>query len=624
MCGIAGELLFTRSGPSNADWRMLSQMMKRRGPDDEGQWNDNRCTLVFRRLTILDLSPAGHQPMSDDSRRYRLVYNGELYNFKKLRKNLEQKGIVFKSTGDTEVVLYALREWGTSALEKFNGMFALAFYDTAEKKILLARDHAGIKPLYFLQTGQGVMFASQYNQILAHPWSVNQEISHEALGLYLRLGYIPAPLAMLENTRMLEPGEWIEITAEGKSTNGRHFAFPVYQEPLLSEKESGEALDDALGRAVKRQMVSDAPLGCFLSGGIDSPLIAALAQEDNPTPLKAFTLGITGDAMDESSDAIRYAREIGVNHHIKTVKLDNTLSLVKDVLMAGGEPFSDYSIIPTLLISQEAAKQVKVMLSGDGGDELFWGYTGRFGSVLDKSPDFKQPFWLRNLKWGMKKYLRLGNGYYNLRHPCIGDWYRNKHCRMGENLIKFIFPSAPQWPKPDPYFGFKGWDRDQAAQWMRWNEFLTHLTMVLLKVDRASMHHSLEIRVPFLDKEVIQTALNIKWPLCIDINNNIGKLPLRHCLKKRVSFQTRQKKGFEIPMGKWLQTSLAPLLQEYVFERKHILGLDLNAAIVKKIYIPRQLERYNYSRSLWLILSLSLWEKQYFIHRGAGHHSLII
>ncbi|MFC1584244.1 asparagine synthase (glutamine-hydrolyzing) [Fibrobacterota bacterium] len=616
MCGIAGELRFEAAGKAGADWDYISELMRRRGPDDQGRWDDESCTLVFRRLSILDLTPAGHQPMCDDSGRFWLTYNGEVYNFREMRRDLEGRGISFTSSGDSEVVLYALREWGKRALDKFNGIFALAFYDSEGKKLLLARDHAGIKPLYYMLTEQGVMFASQYDQVLAHPGSAGQKVSRRALGMYLRLGYVSAPDAMLENTHMLEPGEWVEVDFRGHVRRDRFYSFPVFQETSLSGEEGYEALDECLSRAVRRQMISDAPLGCFLSGGIDSPLIAAIAQASSTAPLKAFTLGIDNDRRDESGDASLYAGALGVEHHVKNIRLDETFSLIRQALHAGGEPFSDYSIIPTMRISGESSRQVKVMLSGDGGDELFWGYVDRFASTIQRSPDFRRPLWWRKARWGMKKYLNLGDGYYNLAYPDIGAWQLDKHSRLREAWFRQVFPEAPAWPQERTGFEYRGWIREETAQWLRWNEFVTHLTMVLLKVDRASMFHSLEVRVPFLDKEVIDTALKIDWQSCIDLKRNIGKLPLRQALKKRLPVQTLGKRGFEVPMDKWLRTSLAPLLEEFVFTRNQIMGVTLNTSGIKKMYVEHESGRLNLSRPLWLILSLSLWEKQYLDYRG--------
>ena len=417
MCGILGQIRFVDRGPARGDeipLRLIA-LMARRGPDDEGFWNDGHySTLAFRRLSIMDLSDSAHQPMLTRDGRYAIVYNGEVYNFRDLRRELECEGARFRSTGDTEVVLYALVHWGDQALARFNGMFALGFYDSAAKKLLLARDHAGIKPLYYTLTPRGAAFASQYDQILSHAWSRESAVSPAALTLYLRLGYIPAPYGLLNDTHMLEPGSWMEITSESRVRHGRFFEFPLYREPNLRGEEAYEAVDAAVTAAVRRQVVCDVPVGTFLSGGIDSPLVAAKMRAATNGPVRAFTIGTNGDRHDESADAVAYAGEIGVEHFVEQVTPNHALEMLDDVVAACGEPFADYSIFPTILVSRLARQQVKVMLSGDGGDELFWGYFDRFASVLDKAIDLSQPRGSENSKWHLQRLLAVGSGQTDL------------------------------------------------------------------------------------------------------------------------------------------------------------------------------------------------------------------
>ena len=377
MCGIVGQITFVDQNGVAQDEAIISRLnafAARRGPDDEGFWSDGHCfSTAFRRLSVLDPSPAGHQPMLAQDGRYVIVYNGEVYNFPELRHELQQDGVRFRSTGDTEVVLYALACWGTKALSRFNGMFALGFYDTAEQRLLLARDHAGIKPLYYMLVPQGLVFASQYDQILVHPWSHDLRVSEAALSLYLRLGYIPAPYALLQKTHMLEPGTWMEVTKGGGMRSERFFEFPTYREPDLHGPEAYEAVDAAVTSAVRRQLVSDVPIGTFLSGGIDSPLVAAKMRAATDGTVRAFTIGTNGDSLDESTDAMAYAGEIGVEHFVEQATADISLQLLNDVVTACSEPFADYSIFPTLLVSRLAREQVKVMLFGRRWRRTFLG-----------------------------------------------------------------------------------------------------------------------------------------------------------------------------------------------------------------------------------------------------------
>ena len=607
MCGIAGELNFS-SQPSRADWSKISSMMARRGPDDSGIWTENPyCTLVFRRLSILDLSKNGHQPMQDASRRYVIVFNGEVYNFAEIRHELKTCGFQFRSNGDSEVVLYSLIKWGRNALEKFNGMFALAFYDSTKKKLLLARDHAGIKPLYFFHGPNGVMFASQYDQLLSHPFCRNLPVSTDALGLYLRLAFIPAPYAILEYTHMLAPGTWMEFTIDGRKQTGSFFEFPKYREPSLKGLEAIEAVDAAVTNAVKRQLVSDVPVGGFLSGGIDSPLVMAKMRSGSNSAIHAFTIGTNGDETDESPEAINYAKEIGVEQTVEHFNPEQAFSMIEDVVAASGEPFGDYSIFPTMFISKIASREYKVMLSGDGGDELFWGYPGRAIRMVQAANAFKFPYIYRKLRLGFKKYLKVGNPHFLTRYHSLGHVQRKFHTHLREDLLRTIFPSLPNWPINYYNYNYNGWETDRSAQWQRWNEFVSHLTMVLLKVDRASMYHSLEVRVPLLDREVIEVASRIDWRTCLDCDKKLGKIPLRRILSRHVTQQTTEKRGFAIPMGKWLKTSLREVFEEKVLNRDHFLGLEINQKALRELFHIHTAGQHDYGWGFWPLLSLALW-----------------
>jgi asparagine synthase (glutamine-hydrolysing) len=609
MCGIAGELRFSEE-PSRADWDAISALMARRGPDDSGAWHDERCSLVFRRLSILDLSAAGHQPMLAEDGRYALIFNGEVYNFAALRRELEQRGIRFRSHSDSEVVLYALAEWGRDALNRFNGMFALAFYDRLSKKLLLARDHAGIKPLYFLRHGAGLMFASQYDQLLAHPWSREQNLSPSAVALYLQLASIPAPYGILNNTHMMEPGGWLEVDCHGRVSQGCYYEFPRRQTPVLRGEEAIEAVDAAITAAVRRQLVSDVPIGAFLSGGIDSPLVCAKMQQASGSGMRAFTIGASGEPEDESQDAIRYAREIGIELTVEHASPDDAIELLDDVVSACGEPFGDFSIFPTLLVSKLARREFTVMLSGDGGDELFWGYASRFSALMEGLDEFRYPMPVRRARRVIRRLARapLSGGR---RYRTLGDWQRAKHSRLPEARLRRIFPGLPSWPADYAGYDYRGSDPDDTAQWLRWNEFTSHLPGVLLKVDRASMFNSLEVRVPLLDREVIDAAVQIDWRDGFDLRQRIGKLPLRRCLEKHIQHQSTAKKGFAPPMGKWLRTSLRPVMEETLLRRDNLAGVALDSKALRSLYQEHLEGRGDYGWGLWPLLSLALWEARY-------------
>ena len=611
MCGIMGELQFQTSVAPTGNFDQLIELMTRRGPDDHGFWSDDLyCRLGFRRLAVIDLSRDANQPMVIDGR-FALVFNGELYNFRELRSELESQGVNFKTAGDAEVVLQALIRWGKDALNRFNGMFALGFYDVHEQSLLLARDPVGIKPLYALISRDGVVFASQYDQILAHPWSERRQVSTEALGLYLRLGYIPAPYALLEHTLMIEPGCWLEATAGGRLRKGRYFRFPVYQQADLQGDEAYEAVDAAVTSAVRRQMVSDVPLGTFLSGGIDSPLVAAKAVAAGNGQLKAFTIGNGDNTLDETDAAGNYARELGLNHLIEDYTADKALTWLDKVIDACNEPLADYSIFPTMLVSCLARRDVTVMLSGDGGDELFWGYTQRFGPVLDLATSFRSPRWWRAGRRGISRLSRSENGHQVPGWPTIGDWYRGIHSRISDRTLANMFTTIPAWPEEFDLFRYSGWKQDDTAQWLRWNELTGHLTRVLLKVDRASMYHSLEVRVPLLDREVLDVAARVDWQSCLDLAGRTGKKPLRSALARHVDFQSMDKLGFSVPMDEWLRGPLVPVFRDVVLGRMEIVGLPIRRANLENYFNEHVEGQADHSRWLWTLLFLALWSDRY-------------
>jgi asparagine synthase (glutamine-hydrolysing) len=610
MCGIVGS--FRNDGLTHAEIKAtkdLTEMMRRRGPDDAGFWNDQYCAFGFRRLSILDLTSAGNQPMKTRDQRYVLLYNGEVYNFAELRTELESAGIQFQSTGDTEVVLYSLAVWGIQALKRFNGMFALAFYDSKDRTLTLARDHAGMKPIYYIRASQGIAFASQYDQIRAHPWAQSLNVSNDSLALYLRFGYIPAPYALLKNTFLLEAGSWLQINRHGIISQGKFFEFSMFSEPDLKGNDAWDAVDSAVTNAVRRHVISDVPVGAFLSGGVDSPLIVAKMRE-LIGPFPTFTMGIDDPERDESHAATAYATELELENTLVRMNPAMALQMLDDMSSACGEPFGDYSILPALLISSLAKQKVKVLLSGDGGDELFWGYWLRFSTILDGLPLFEKPYWRRQYAYLYRAFIQEGH-----RTPpwrTIGDWYRKIHQRIPERWFGKIF-SGLSYPSDFHLFQFSETnnDKDRAAQWMRWNEFRGFLSMVLMKVDRGSMHHSLEVRVPLLDREVVDVAMRINWDSCMDMERKVGKLPLRHSLARSLPTQTEKKRGFTIPLNNWFRTSFKQLFEETVLTRKSVLGIEWNQQAITAYFNSHLTGHEDNAWGLWVLLSIALWEDRY-------------
>lgn len=609
MCGLVGQFTFAPSQSAASEretLRALTARGTRRGPDGEGFWSDEaHCTLGFRRLAIVDLSGAAAQPMSTPDGRHTLVYNGMLYNFVELRRELSAAGVSFRSNGDSEVVLNALALWGAAALQRFNGMFALACYDRVERRLLLARDHAGMKPLFLLRSPRGVVFASQFDQILAHPWARGRGLSRDGMGLYLRLGYIPAPWAAVEGAAAVEAGTWVEFGSAGERL-GRFFELPLWRQPDLRGEDADEAVSEALHGAVKRHLRADVPVGAFLSGGIDSPLVAALASEEATEPLPAFTIGTAGDVHDESADAARYARALGAVHHVEQLTADGAFAMLDDVVGACSEPLGDYSIFPTLAVARLARRHVGVALTGDGGDEMFCGYTGRFAAILGKLSAADNG---SGASWNWQRLIAVAANDRHWPHS-IGDLHRMSHCNGSDLWWRRAFPQLPEWPDEFRLFEFSGTDPDRTAQWLRWNEYSGYLCSLLAKVDRGSMYHSLEVRMPLLDREVISTALRIDWRTCLDPARRIGKLPLRRLLARRVPGVTLAKHGFTVALGDWLRGPLQPVLVQELRGRVALAGLALDPAVVGEC-IDRHLAGGDETFKLWKLLSLALWERRY-------------
>jgi asparagine synthase (glutamine-hydrolysing) len=596
MCGIVGMVL--RHGEV-ARWESeivrSTDLMMRRGPDRAGTWSSpSGCVLGFRRLSILDLTEAGDQPMVTPDGRYALVFNGEVYNYRELRTALERRGVRFGSSGDAEVVLHALAIHGVQALDSFNGMFALALYDSHERRVLLARDHAGIKPLYVLHHPDGFFFASQFDQLLAHPWGRGRSIDPDALELYLNFGYLPAPAAMIEGAFAIEPGTWMQCSASGEVKSGRWFTFPKNPDTDLRGRDALEAVDAVVTAAVERQLVSDVPVGILLSGGIDSPLVAAKAQAASSDTLPAFTLGTDGTPEDESLDAATYARALSLRHVVRHITSDDVFHLLDDVVTACSEPLDDYSIFPTALVSRVAREEVTVVLSGDGGDDLFWGYPPRMIEPL-VSPES-----LVNRLLGR-----------STRPAHTGANQLRMHRFVAREMLSSVFPGLRLDFPELPLFDFGGGDTDAVAKWVRWNEYSGHLVKVLQKVDRASMHSSLEVRVPLLDREVVDVAARVDWRECVDVGKRIGKLPLRAALRGHLPFQTMAKRGFEAPMSEWLRGPLRTMLNDLV-SRPDVAGMPFEQSALQQVVERHQRRERESTTFLWRLLSLVLWKERHY------------
>lgn len=560
MCGIAG--FCNGSGDPVEKIRRMTDRIVRRGPDSEGYWISDDTTVVLghRRLSILDCSESGSQPMVSRSGRYVISYNGEIYNHPDIRKELETKGIIFKGTSDTETLLEAFDEYGIeNTLCRIKGMFAIALFDNENKILYLMRDRVGEKPLYYGCVNGCFTFASDLSCFQA-VYGSDLDIDCGSLELFFRRGYIPAPYSIYRGVYKLEPGHYLRINRPYDRVDDICYwsAFDVscrcHCNPFRgSINEAEEELERLLKVSLKGQMLSDVPLGAFLSAGIDSSTIVSLMQEVSDNPVKTFTIGVDAPGYDEAPIAGKVSKILGTDHTEEYISLEDIKSVVPSVASMYSEPFADSSQIPTSIISQVARKKVTVVLSGDGGDELFCGYERYNGWVIDE--------------W--KKQQRFPNYIQRLRAnalalSCSGRSSKAKKL-MSQSLpqlyaavsggdtgfVKTNRIYKDYYDRFDRYdFEKLQTDQDILMQ-MDFGEYLPD--DILAKVDRAAMFHSLETRIPFLDKDVMEFVWTL--PLEMKYNDGVTKRVLRNILYKCVprNIIERPKTGFSIPLGDWMR-----------------------------------------------------------------------
>ena len=538
------------------------------------------CWFGFNRLAIQDLSKAGSQPMSSSDGRYMLVFNGEIYNHIEIREKLTFDR--FKGHSDSETIVEAVSEWGfQKTIECLDGMFAIACYAHEEDTLYCARDIAGIKPLFYGWDGNIFVAASQFNQVIAHPSFRDKPVDPEVLRLYLEQHFMPAPFGLYKDTGQLEPGEIVEISRSGLRRYS-YWEFPEYFEPeIYDEKEAMEWLNHALSQSVQAQMVSDVPLGAFLSGGIDSPLITYYASRV-VSGLQTFTIGSDSTIHDETLDAQTYASLLGVAQTFQTLNASVVRSHFEAVMDCLKEPMADFSIIPTFLVSRLARKKATVALSGDGGDELFFGYE-RFWSVA-KNISFQHYPWL--IRAGLYKWdkWKHANKHLNsvLLMPSQASAHRALHTRFPRQWLLKLFPDLSRTGTPDAYHTYEYANTKDPVvliQRMRKAEFYGMMQKTLRKVDLGSMGNSLEVRVPFLGKKMIEAALRVDPFLSFGPNQK--KQILKNLLKKYLPDAPidNRKRGFSVPLGNWMKDPdfLNPVFEERKKILIHQFGIEASA-----------------------------------------------
>jgi asparagine synthase (glutamine-hydrolysing) len=645
MCGIAGYV-----SPKPLDARAVIEAMcnrlAHRGPDASGVWLDPSAGLAMghRRLAIIDLSPSGEQPMMSASERYVIVFNGEVYNFEALRKEISRARNAghkpWRGTSDTEVVLEAIETWGfEEALKKFIGMYAFALWDRRDRKLFLVRDRMGEKPLYYGMAGSSFVFGSELKALRAFP-GVDFEINRQALSAFFQFSYVPTPLSIYRGVRKLVPGSYIIVSVAPNGTvvvgepirywslDGISRDVRAREFEAMDDKQLTDELQTRLSRTVRRQMVADVPLGAFLSGGVDSSLIVSLMQAQSRHRVRTFTIGLTDRSLNEAPYAKMVAQHLGTDHTEFYVDATAAASVIPRLSQIYDEPFADSSGIPTFLVSQMARQHVTVSLSGDGGDELFAGYP-RYQFCQDLWRRLaKLPRWSRDiistaftslspLAWDHAFNFVLSNSQ---RQQVNGHrMHRLARVLLADTFDELYVRVISQWHEEDGLvLGSEGQNGNAVHEWRDGNEPVLNRMRrfdleqylpddLLTKVDRASMHVSLESRSPFLDHEIVQFAWAL--PERALVRERQGKWILRQLLDRYVprALVERPKAGFAIPVSQWLRTELNEWAEELLDEQTLRTQGYLDPEPVRRMWQEHCSGKYDRHTYLWNVLMFQAW-----------------
>lgn len=626
MCGICGFV-----GPDPALTRDVLERMngalRRRGPDDDGAWFEPGVGLAMRRLSIID--PAGgRQPIATEDDDVRGVFNCEIYNHRELRRELEQRGHAFRTGSDAEVIIHLYQEYGPELVHRLEGMFAFALWDAPRRRLVVARDRLGIKPLYYAQVGDSVIFGSEIKAILASGL-VAAEMDPQALDAYFAYTYIPAPLTIYAAIRKLEPGCLLTVEA-GETRRRRYWDLDMsVQDDALDEREWAGRFEDAIRGAVRSHLMSDVPVGAFLSGGIDSSLVVALMSGQVADPVATFTMGLggTSDLIDERPLAAKVAARYGCSHHDQVVQPDFR-AIVGDIVSAFDEPFADDSVIPSYYVAQFASRQVKVALSGLGGDELFAGYRRYSGVLLGESyaklmPPAMHSQLVEPLVHSLPESPRGGDQVDHLKRFASSALHspaerylgfvtalssQRRGSLYGSALRERIDRATTDRLITDPFNNCRAPDDISRALYVDMKTFLPEDILALS--DRLSMWHSLELRVPLVDHNLVE--MSARLPARFKINWREKKRLLRGIAQKHVPAEilNHRKQGFESPMAAWLRTDLSGYAREILGpDRLGATGLFDQAAIAGLLDDHLCGRRKN-NRALFSLIMFQEWHER--------------
>ncbi|MCP5007659.1 MAG: asparagine synthase (glutamine-hydrolyzing) [Planctomycetes bacterium] len=625
MCGIVGKFNFhTREAVSPELLNSMCDIIDYRGPDDSGVYIDRYIGLGHRRLSILDLSRLGHQPMSSRDKATWITFNGEIYNYRILKRDLEAKGYSFVSDCDTEVIIYLYEEYGEKCLEHLRGMFAFVIWDSRSECLFLARDRIGKKPLFYYFDEKRLLFASELKSIFKDQ-SLKKDINFEAFYDYFKYQYIPDPKTIYKNTYKLKPGHYMLCTKDGIQIK-EYWDISFSNQSSLQETELSEELLGILKESVRLRMISDVPLGAFLSGGIDSSGIVALMAQQSSEPVTTCSIGFDSKEFDEVQFARTIANKYGTDHHEFTVK-ENAEDVLTDLAFYFDEPFADASSVPTYFVSKIARQKVTVALSGDGGDENFAGYEKYYLDDIENRLRNRIPLLFRRTMFPLlTKLLSRGNHQIFQKGKTLLNTLSNPsdygffltNTEFDDNLWSELIndDTKRQIGDYDPFsvtqYYYNKADTDNHLSRILYTDLKTYLPGdILVKVDRMSMANSLEVRAPILDHNVIEYAANI--PSNLKYNNGEKKYILKKAFKQILPEEVmyRKKMGFSVPLAQWLREELREFAENLLFSSGSGMNMFFQRNVLERIWNLHQANTRNYSTILWSLLMFELWYREF-------------
>jgi asparagine synthase (glutamine-hydrolysing) len=625
MCGIAGFTRFRSSAdePSSLLTRM-GNAIRHRGPDASGQFVDDGIALCHQRLSIIDLSDSGSQPMTSHCGRYVIIFNGEIYNFQALRSELNESGVQFSGHSDTEVLLALYEQQGPACLNQLNGMFAFAIWDRRKKSLFLARDRLGKKPLYVYQYNGQFIFASELKAILALP-EINREIRTDALRDYFTYHYVPDPKSIFQHINKLAPGCWMQVDASG-SKQTRYWDVSFANVTSRSQSNIEEDLYSLLEDSVRIRMISDVPFGAFLSGGVDSSAVVGLMANNSEQAVTTCSIGFNSKIFDEVKFAKTIAEQFGTDHNEFTVR-ENVENSLLDIAAFFDEPFADASFIPTYFVSRLARRKVTVALAGDGGDENFAGYAKYKIDRTENRLRSIVPAYIRSRVFPTISGLLENTGNSHARRarsllgslsvsPDMGFFISNSF--FDENLWQQLANEKLKHDLADYNVSevtrnaYHAADAEDHLSRILYTDIKTYLPGdILVKVDRMSMANSLETRAPILDYRIVEYAASIspKLKLCGNESKYILKKSMSGMLSEDILY--RKKMGFSVPMAQWLRHEIKTTVERYLFRPHSGLSIFSNVPVLKDLWDQHQSGQRNLSQEIWSLFMFEVWWQTY-------------